>query len=72
MRGILVDQSDAGGFFVEGIDDLMLIGQDGHDLGIEDAQFLALEGARARGRVGQLHILRHNQRQAQGRRQQNQ
>ena len=51
--------------FVERIDDLMLISQDGHDLGVEDAQFLALEGTRASGGIGELDILCHRQRQAQ-------
>ena len=66
MRRVFVDQGDARGLFIQGIKDLVLISQDRHHLGVEDAQFLAFPGARARLRVGQRdRILRRNQRQEQ-------
>ena len=42
MRCIFINQGDARGLFIQGIEDLVLICQDWHNLGIEDAQFLAL------------------------------
>ena len=53
MRRVLVNQRDARGLFIKRIKNLVLISQDGHDLGIQDAQLLAFPGARAAFGIGQ-------------------
>ena len=53
MSRVLVDQGDARGLFIERVQYLVLISQDGHDLGVEDAQLLAFPRARAGLGVGE-------------------